>query len=275
MPDVDVKYLTETSAVLAAIGASTTGHNRHYSDLTKGGKKFSSVYIRKEFIARVFCELAFAAFSISQRTSVKNALVVLSQRYSIRSIKIDVIALAHLIEREAAMTDPKTAAVEVARLGIDWLKVFDRVFKSRIENKSGCQIGDAKPVIDYNDMLEDLYSFYEGFGDSVDDCSVNDFVEIGVPTGKGRLLANEPKLQKIDSVKNLVKILDAGTRFVCDECRKIGDVIIALEQPDTHCLVHIDNAFNKFCPFLNRDHLHMKSVIALDNEELGKGSGAD
>lgn len=266
-------YLTETSAVLPAIGASTTGHNLHYLSLTKDGHHFTSLYIRKEFIARVFCELAFVAFSISQRSNVRDALVVLSQRYSIRSIKIDVIALGHLCEREAVMNNPGTAAIEVARMGIHWLKTFDRVFNKKIANSSGCQIGDSRPTIDYNDLVKDVYNFYESFKDPVEDCAVNDFIETGVSDGKGRILADNPILKDIDSVKNLTKILDAGTRFVCDECRKIGDVVIALEQPDGHRLVHLDKAFNKFCPVLKREHTQIKSVVAVDKEEQASMQG--
>jgi hypothetical protein len=76
------KYLTETSAVPAATNASTQAHCRHYADAVRGGQQRTSVYIRMEFIARFFCELAYVAFFISQRTRVSDALILLSQRYT-------------------------------------------------------------------------------------------------------------------------------------------------------------------------------------------------
>jgi hypothetical protein len=260
-------YLTETSAVLPAIAASTQSHTRHYFESVSDGQQFTSVYIRKEFLQTFFCELSYVAFFISQRSSVKDALVLLSQRYSTRAIKIDLIALGHILETGQAMNNSRVAAEEIGHLAVKWLKDFDRVFRKRVVNECGCQIGTKKPSIDYKTFLKDLNLFYEEFTIGVDECQVNDFVEIGNVHGKGGRIASDPKLQRIDSVINLSKLLDAGTRFVCKDCRKIGDVIIALEQPDSHCLVHLDKAFNVLCPLLNREHKSIKSPSAIDKED--------
>ena len=127
---------------------------------------------------------------------------------------------------------------------------------------------NKRPSIDYNTMLKDLNVFYEDFKDPVDDCPVNEFVGIGDPAGRGQALVAEKSTQKLDSVKNLAELLAAGHRFVCDDCRRIGDVVIALEQPADVCLVHIDQAFKKFCPFLKREHILIKSAIAVDKEVM-------
>ena len=95
---------------------------------------------------------------------------------------------------------------------------------------------------------------------------MNDFVGIGDPAGRGQALVAEKTTKQLDSVKNLAKLLAAGTRFVCNDCRKIGDAVIALEQPPETCLVHLDKAYTKFCPFLKREHKHIKSAIAIDKE---------
>jgi hypothetical protein len=67
---------------------------------------------------------------------------------------------------------------------------------------------------------------------------------------------------------HLAELLAAGNRFVCDDCRKIGDAVIALEQPADVCLVHIDKTFTKLCPFLKREHKQIKSAIAIDKEVM-------
>ncbi len=115
-------------------------------------------------------------------------------------------------------------------------------------------------------MLKDLNAFYEDFTEPVSDCPVNDFVGVGDAGGRGKGLVAEETTKKLDSVENLAKLLAAGTRFVCDQCRKVGDAVIAMEQPSDVCLVHIDKAFTKFCPFLKRENKPIKSAIAIDKE---------
>lgn len=262
----DRKYLVDTSAVPAAIGASTGAHCRHYAEAVRDGKRWTSVYIRKEFIQAFFCELAYAAFYISQRTSVRDSLALLANRFSIRNIKVDVIALGILLDQQKSMHNPAIAAEEIGSLAIRWLKTFDRLFRDKIPNQAGCLIGLKRPSIDYNTMLKDLSHFYEDFMEPVSDCPINDFVGIGSLQGRGLALLLEGSLQKIDSVRQLMALLEAGARFVCDDCRKIGDAVIALEQPEDQCLLHLDNAFNKLCPVLKREHKQIRSAIAIDGQ---------
>jgi hypothetical protein len=46
------KYLVETSAVPVALGESTTRHSSHIAEATADGELWTSLYVRKEFIAR-------------------------------------------------------------------------------------------------------------------------------------------------------------------------------------------------------------------------------
>jgi hypothetical protein len=93
----NTKYLVETSAVPAAIDASTRPHLKHYDEAVRDGREWTSIYIRKEFIWAFVCELAYAAFYVSQRTSVRDAIRLLGNRFGIRTIKVDLIRLASLL----------------------------------------------------------------------------------------------------------------------------------------------------------------------------------
>jgi hypothetical protein len=228
----------------------------------------TSFYIRKEFVWAFICELSHMAFYISQRTSVRDALVLLANRFSIRAIKVDMMAIATLLEERKAMHSPSAAAQEIGSLAIRWLKTFDRMFTSKTPNEVGCRIGHKRPHIDYKTMLTDLHAFYEDFTEPVDDCPVNEFVGIGEPFGRGQALVSEKTTEKLDSVKEIAKLLKSGSRFVCDDCKKIGDALIALEQPEDLCLIHIDKAYNRFGPFLKREHRQLKSAFAIDNEVM-------
>lgn len=272
MNEGGVKYLVETSAVPAALGLSTTAHRQHYDEAVRDGRQWTSIYIRMEFIRVFYCELAHMAFFISQRPSVRDSLVLLSNRFSIRKIKVDMLALAALLDQRSAMHEPALAALEIGRLANLWLKTFDRTFREKTPNQVGCLIGNKRPTIDYKTLLRDLNAFYEDFTENVDDCPINDFLGMGSEQGKAHELLKETKLRKINSVNQLARILEAGRRFSCDKCRRIGDAVIALEQPEDQCLVHIDNAYNKFCVVLKREHKHLKSASAIDKESKEKPS---
>lgn len=264
MNEGGVKYLVETSAVPAALGLSTTAHRRHCDEAVRDGRQWTSIYIRMEFIRVFYCELAHMAFFISQRSSVRDSLVLLSNRFSIRKIKVDMIALGTLLEQRSAMHEPALAALEIARLANLWLKSFDRTFREKTPNQVGCLIGNKRPTIDYKTLLQDLNAFYEDFTENVPDCPINDFLGVGNAQGKAHELLGEEKPRRIDSVKQLAGLMEAGRRFSCDKCRKIGDAVIALEQPEDQCLVHLDKAFNEFCVVLKREHKHLKSASAID-----------
>ena len=50
------KYLVETSALEPALLEATPAHKTHFEDAVRGGELWSSVYIRKEFMRRWFCD---------------------------------------------------------------------------------------------------------------------------------------------------------------------------------------------------------------------------
>ena len=156
------KYLTETSAVPVAMSLSTEAHVRHYADAVRDGQQWTSIYVRKEFIAGFFCELVHLASVIAQQSSVRDALLLQSNQFRIRAIKVDMIAITDLLVQHRAMDNPHAAAEEIGRLAINWLKTFDKVFRNRIPNACGCRIGQKRPSIDYNTLLKDLSAFYEG-----------------------------------------------------------------------------------------------------------------
>jgi len=256
-------YLTETSAVLPALGISTEDHCRHYEETVAGGVRKSSVYVRKEFIAACVCELIDVAIEISLSHSVSDAFTQLSQRFGNRTHKIDVVAMGILLESQKAMGSTQAAMEEVGRLAVAWLKTFDRVFKSLVPNATGCKIGSNRLRVDYNRLLEDLRKFLITFREDVKECSINTLVRIGQPTQRAQVLIEGAKTGKLDSVKSLVKLIEANAAFSCKSCRKIGDAAIALEQPADVCLIHLDKSFLHLCPALEREHLQILSVDAI------------
>jgi hypothetical protein len=263
------KFLIETSVVRAALGDSTRDHARHVGEQIQGGKLYTSVYLRMEFIRRWFCDAARMAFAIDQFRDVSDALVFLEQDFSPRNMKGNLAALARALRVRGVMDNSRAAAEEMASIAIAWLRSFDRLFESRIPNTCKCRIGARVPDVDYSRLFEDLRQFYEAFLTPVTDCEVNGFLQLQNPKARAQLLLADEKASRLSAAKQLASLRDEGRWITCKECAKIGDAVIALEQPGSWCLVHLDNSFNELCRVLDRPHKQVKSVQQVTKESLG------
>src|SRR5438105_4092532 len=105
-------FLVETSALEPALGNSTPRHVAHFRQEVRDGPLLSSVYIRKEFIRRWFCDMVRLALTIAQCGSVADALSILSQDFG-RGPKGTLSAVSRYL-REVGALDNAAAAEEVA-----------------------------------------------------------------------------------------------------------------------------------------------------------------
>jgi hypothetical protein len=144
------------------------------------------------------------------------------------------------------------------------LDEFDEVFPHRINNSSGCQIGSAKADVDFNKLLRDAHLFYEIYQKQVTDCKVNHFLGLRNPKGKLKVFLNDHRAAKLDVVKRVAALATPDAWIACRACGSIGDVVIALEQPASHCLVHVDHSFNELCRCRNRRNLALLSIKGVD-----------
>jgi len=257
------KYLIETSAIRAAMQDTTPAHAAHFAQLTADGELWVSVYIRKEFIRRWVCDAARMAMTIAQCSTVDEALTILEQDFSIRSVKGTIATLASYLRERGQIFNTRAAAEEVASLALRKLKMFDKVFPSRVNNKCRCQAGTIGPNVDYNALLTELHVLYERFMATVRDCGVNSFLHFSRPRGSLLKLLNDAKVLALSVGQRLSQLQESGAWITCRECARIGDVIIALEQPSSWCLVHIDAAFNDLCQCLGTKHVALASVKAV------------
>lgn len=168
------------------------------------------------------------------------------------------------------MSNSRQAAEELASLAIRSIERFDEVFPSRVPNTCRCKIGGMTPgSINYNNLLDDLHRFSESFKTPVTDCEVNTFLGLSRHRGSTSKLLSDEGVMKLPLWKTLAKLRDENVWITCTECARIGDVIIALEQPRSWCLVHVDGSFNELSRCLEKDHIQLRSITALQNERAG------
>jgi hypothetical protein len=216
-----------------------------------------------EFIRHWICYFIRAALIFKQCDNVANALYHLEQAFG-RGPK-DALSMIQQHLLGCGSLSSSTSAEEIASLALRLLEKFDRVFRASTENLCKCQIGNRSPVVDYDSILHDLRAFYEAFVAPVQDCQINKFLR---SRRKGELLTKNRALAELSAVKNLTDLQKRSKWITCTECRRIGDAVIALDQPASHCLVHIDQAFDKLCPALERDHKPIASAVAADPIKL-------
>jgi hypothetical protein len=261
------KYLVETSALRPALGSPSHKHNQHFSDAVRDGELFTSVYIRMEFVRHWICYFIRAALYFRQCDNVANALYHLEQDFG-RGPK-DALSMIQQHLAGCGSLSSATSAEEIASLAMRFLERFDNVFPKSIENSCRCQIGGNSPEVDYDSILHDLYAFYEAFLAPVQDCQINKFLR---SRRRAESLTKNEALAGLSAVKNLTDLQRRSKWITCTECRRIGDAVIALDQPASHCLVHIDQAFDKLCPALERDHKPIASAVAADPIKLKPSS---
>lgn len=259
----DKKYLIETSAVPVALGESTPLHCRRFTNATADGNLWTSVYIRKEFIARWISYYIRMAFVTDHFRDLADAEFHLSQDFGIRDVKTGLHAVALILQTKGRITSSRGMAKELARLAIGELRKFDRRLKSRTQNQCGCQIGGKELRVDFNHLFDDLRAFLEA-QDEAQNCKITRFLGIGRPGRASALIADQTVRTQTKSGAKLAECIANGKPITCAKCATIGDAVIALEQPRNCCLVHIDQDFRLLCAATTREHKEIPSERAAD-----------
>jgi hypothetical protein len=260
------KYLVETSATPLAVAFSTRAQCSHFAEETRDGGLWTSVYIRMEFIRRFFCDLVLMALTIKQCTSVADAFYSLQHDFSQRRVKSMLAGVALMLQESGKISNADTAAEEVASRAVNLLKTFDKVFVSRVPNLCKCKIGGKPLELDYNNMLDELHAFREAFLTPVTDCEVNGFLEFSKPQGRTRKLLADANVRGLPVGQTLAELCDRNAHVECKACATIGDAVIAMEQPRSWCLLHLDKSFNDLCRQTSRKHKIIKSAPALKKQ---------
>lgn len=242
----------------------------------------ASAYIRKELLRRWFVDYVNLAQVIARSPSVADALRRLSNDFSGRAKGSYMNALADLEVLRARCADPndvRQVARKCAQAALQLTWDFDDVFERRIENQSGCQIGDLRVSVDGNELVEGLVAFCERIREPVRDCAVNKLLDFGNTDGKVATLLACEQVAGNEKYREPLATFAAKRQWItCKECARIGDAVITLEHaaqpaPSVYRLIHTDLAFDRYCPCLGLDHERLPAAIAV-GEPLEKDNEA-
>ena len=260
--------LIESSVVRSAIGIGSTAQKKAI-EAEAGCRTLSSLtYIRMEFIRSFLQPLAQMAGVFTAHRSIREATNYLSQHFAKRQPKEHERILGIIIDKATPPT-PTSYAEACVSIAEQALRKFDKVFAHIHKNHCGCKIGSMKFRPRANNRVEDLLLFVQEFDTGVSDCEISDWLQLDSGRSATRkLLAAIPPSDRIAAVDALREIWTSGERVNCGSCRRIGDAVIALEQPMTSLLIHCDAAFDTLSEQTGKDAKKVGSVTALDRESI-------
>lgn len=258
-------FLVDSSLVPAAIGASTPDHSAEFEKAVAGGKVIITVYVRMEVVRRLVCGLIKMGLMAAQCTTTKQFWHYYQQAFAKGDLKIALFAFGEGNVNLLRAETPAELSEEFINIAINTLKMVDRRLPQS-GNRSQCQIGAKKLVVDFNMLLDDAKRFLVEFSREVLDCGINDFLKLGNFRSEANKLIADADAGKTDAVTNLKQIRDEQAWITCNRCKKIGDPVIAIEQPQRAKLIHGDNkSFPKLCKALKKEDRYIASVQALEH----------
>ena len=108
-------------------------------------------------------------------------------------------------------------------------------------------------VPDFSTLFENVRTFLRSL-QIEDGCKIDKFLNLRKPSKASKLLELSDISEKMSAGKALAKLKETGKGITCNDCKKIGDIVIALKQQAAWSLVHIDSAFDILCQATGRDH---------------------
>lgn len=237
------RYLIESSIVRSVIGVGSKAQAALVANQVGANRMSSSTYLRMEFVRGAICPMAEMAAVIRNSDSIKYAMNFLSNTFKVRNAKIYVVVAGILLEKSIPRT-PKAWAETVASEAIKWLRRFDAKLKDRTRNYCACERGGWTFEIDYNRLLNELSMACLEFKEPVANCGVNRFLDLGNSKSEASQLIAKIPPKGVLAVDELRELQKAQMVISCGECKKIGDAIIALEQPRSVHLLYSDKAFD-------------------------------
>ncbi|HUU19737.1 MAG TPA: hypothetical protein VMW72_21480 [Sedimentisphaerales bacterium] len=241
--------------------------------LPKMGRKciyYTGPYLRMEFL-RVWI---VTGIKIYFRAYVEGDVASTFQYFSNKFGREAKIAL-HWATRYIKSRESDDITESVEQLGwevVSLALIYDKIFRTYVQPKTGCTRGETPMNFETETRKDMLRNFYRRFMSPSHTCKIESLLNLqsGCPKlrkvrdADSSKLASERRKGFMKLQQQLETLIKKASVPTCDTCSKIGDLIIALEQPPKTVLYHTDHAFSVICPLLNHAHQQVKSALRLE-----------
>ena len=231
---------------------------------------YTGPYLRMEFLRRWIVTGIEIYFRANVTGDVSSTLQYFSNKYG-REPKIAL----HWAARYIKSIKSNDIAESVEQFGwevVNLALIYDKIFHTCVQSKTGCTRGEIQLDFETETRKDMLGNFYRQFKSPNHTCKLESLLNLQGGCPKLRKV-READLSKIASERrkgfeNLQKQLNTlvvkARVLTCNTCSKIGDLVIALEQPPKTVLYHTDHSFSVICPLLNHAHQQVKSALSLE-----------
>ncbi|MBE3039517.1 MAG: hypothetical protein IMZ62_11980 [Chloroflexi bacterium] len=230
-------------------------------------------YLRMEFIRRWLCTAMELFFLARRLGNYHRAVQEMSNKQGARDAK----AVLIWVNKYGARFPNQSSADLIREFGNEILRFarsYDKAFSITVSPYTGCKRGEVEFQHDMPTVAAMLRDFYKRFQEEDHTCRLSKIVT-NDPAGRSCLSAilnANPKDYDERSRRGLRALMKDAHAFIakdatpsCKTCHKIGDILIALEQPKDCVLYHTDHAFLALCPILGKEN------VSLAKFKLAKG----
>lgn len=247
---------------------------------TKARPYCQTDYLRNEFLGRWIITAIEIYMYARQAGQIHTAFATFADSFKPREVKAVLHWASIFVERNRV----KIADDPVAQFGWELLRVarsYDKILDKRCPAVTECTRGRLEFEENPTTLDSLLCDFYTRFKEESGECHLKrGFNPETVTHASLRRISSadpsecEPKsrpaLKKLQAnIKHfMTPLLEGDCETIA--CWQIADVLIALEQPNTHVLYHTDHAFSALCPLLKKPHVQLpkKSLQKAKKEAL-------
>lgn len=263
------KILIDTSCVLFALDRGLAPAVAKQLPLPKrAAAYYTSQYLRMEFFRRWIITGIEVYFQALLTDDFDDALAYHSQSFSPREVKV-VLMWAAKFGKSLPPTSSKEKVEWFGDEVLKFARAYDILFSKSVSAKSGCKLGELSLDSHCPTRAQALQDFHERFTSQDKACNLEGLFQFekGCPRLKMVLKASKEDVPDAKARRALTLLKKALCKFIqgklnltCRNCSKIGDAIIAMEQPRTHTLYHTDHSFSALCPLLGKKHIAIGSL---------------
>ncbi len=232
-------------------------------------KKFSSLFIFREFKEALIVPLINFYFILREEASLSDAINVFSNvSRSTRDLKEILLFLSELIKNKEAIDNKDKALAIVYSYILQFYWLFEEIIDGYVANNSGFKTNK----VDLEFTEDGFHKFTEDIR-CVGQCGqekfwikqsaiLDMFLDKNVNGKYGTHRDFKNHLSIFSEIKADYKRSDMKTR-----CLKLGDAVIALECPQYFTLLSFDSVFEIYCSILKKDYLIFPSLTGLKKGE--------
>ena len=264
------EHFLDTSVARSKL-LGTLAYKQYFESQFADQPLYISNYVQMEIKRSYLINLISFYFVLHLETinNIVDAIALWSNRFNPSELK----AILQLIPQLFSTRQLNFSSDQDKKKALSILAIYIKRFELRLHRQfnntnidsTACARALVPLNVDLKNPVEGLKQFADEFGDVKtcrSKCQIDQFLLVQYRSEIERLVEQAKHLPKntntrgfINIANNLKEILATGAPACnCKRCEKIGDAVIALDEPRNMRLEHTDNSFDYLCPTVNQPH---------------------